>query len=131
MVGTDHPDGCFEIGRRADILMWDNKSKETVYDFPQSHVKQFKRYIRDSERRVSCFLIIVPQIGEGADYVAARLKVESGTDTDVALISAEDLLWLAEEWTARSGGRVFNPEVFNLTGVLDRKRLERRMTLFL
>lgn len=80
---------------------------------------------------MSCFLIIVPQIDEGADFTAARLKIESGTDTDVALISAEDLLWLAEEWTARSGEKAFNPEVFNRTGVLDRKRLERRMALFL
>lgn len=41
MEGTDHPDGCFEIGGRGDILMWDNKGKESVYDFPQSHVRQF------------------------------------------------------------------------------------------
>jgi hypothetical protein len=110
--------------------MWDNKSKETVYDFPQSHLKQFKRYIRDSQKRVSCFLIIAPRIGDGAEDTAARLKIESGTDTDIALITAEDLQWLAEEWVSLKVERPFNPEVFNVTGILDRKALERRLALF-
>jgi hypothetical protein len=113
MNGSDHADGCFEIGRRGDILMWDNKSKEDVYELPPSHLRQFKRYIRDSEKRVGCFLIIAPAIGDGAARMAARLKIESGTDTDVALITAENLLWVADHWKERSNGRSFNPEVFN------------------
>jgi hypothetical protein len=53
MDGSDHCDGCFGIGRRGDILMWDNKSKESVYELPPSHQKQFKRYIRDAPVRVA------------------------------------------------------------------------------
>jgi hypothetical protein len=94
-------------------------------------LRQFKRYIRDSAIRVACFLIIVPAIAPGAAHVAARLKIESGTDTDVALIAAEDLLWVAETWQSRGNGQTFNPEVFNITGVLDRAALEQRMRLFL
>jgi hypothetical protein len=131
MEASDHCDGAFAIGRRGDILMWDNKSKESVYTFPPSHLRQFKRYIRDSAIRVACFLIIVPAIAQGAAHVAARLKIESGTDTDVALIAAEDLLWVAETWRSRGNGQTFNPEVFNITGVLDRAALEQRMRLFL
>jgi hypothetical protein len=84
MDGSDHCDGCFGIGRRGDILMWDNKSKESVYELPPSHQKQFKRYIRDSPVRVACFLVIALSIGPAAAHAAARLKIESGTDTDVA-----------------------------------------------
>jgi hypothetical protein len=84
MDGSGHCDGCFGIGRRGDILMWDNKSKESVYELPPSHQKQFKRYIRDSPVRVACFLVIAPSIGPAAAHAAARLKIESGTDTDVA-----------------------------------------------
>jgi hypothetical protein len=131
MGGSDHADGGFSIGRRGDVLLWDNKSKESVYAFPPSHLKQFKRYIRDSPDRVACFLVIVPAIADGAAHMAARLKIESGTDTDVALITAEDLLWVAEQWHARGNSQVFSPEVFNVTGVLDRKSLEQRMKLFL
>ncbi len=130
MEGSDHPDGCFEIGRHGDVLMWDNKSKESVYEFPASHLRQFKRYIRDSERRVSCFLVIVPSIGSGAAQAAARLKIESGTDTDVSIITAEDLVWVSEEWGRRARNKPFNPEVFNVTGILDRQVVESRMSLF-
>jgi hypothetical protein len=61
--------------------MGDNRSKESVYDLPPSHQKQFKRYIRDSPVRVACFLVIAPSISPAAAHAAARLEVESGTDT--------------------------------------------------
>ncbi len=128
--GSDHCDGCMRFGKRGELFMWDNKSKETVYSFPPSHMKQFKRYIRDAPDRVSCFLIIVPEIAEGADHNAARLKVESGTDTDIALITAEDLLWLAEEWRQARRSQTFNLDVLNITGVLSRPVLEQRLKLF-
>lgn len=131
MGGSDHADGAVPVGRRGDVLMWDNKSKESIYSLPPSHLRQFKRYIRDSDRRVACFLIIVPDVAEAAGHMAARLKVESGTDTDVALISAENLLWVAAQWKDRGNGKAFNAEVFNMTGILDRKTLEQRMKLFL
>jgi hypothetical protein len=72
----------------------------------------------------------VPEIAEGAEHNAARLKIDSGTDTDVALIAAEDLLWLAEEWQATRPGRQFNVDVLNITGVLTRQVLEQRLRLF-
>jgi hypothetical protein len=128
--GSDHCDGCMRFGKHGELFMWDNKSKETVYSFPTSHMKQFKRYIRDAPDRVSCFLVIVPEIAEGADHNAARLKVESGTDTDIALITAEDLLWLAEEWRQARPNQKFNLDVLNITGILSRPVLEQRLKLF-
>lgn len=131
MEGTDHADGCVMFGKNSELLLWDNKSKETVYSFPPSHLRQFKRYIRDSENRVSCFLIIVPSVDDGALANALRLKSESRSDTDVALIAAEDLVWIAEEWQGRSSRESFNPEVLNATGILTRPVLDQRMRLFL
>lgn len=130
MSGTDHCDGCVRFGKNRALFMWDNKSKETVYSFPPSHLRQFKRYIRDAPERVSCFLVIVPEVGEGAEQNAARLKVESGTDTDIALITAEDLVWVAEQWASRPDTGPFDLNVFNMTGVLSRSVLEQRMRLF-
>ena len=130
MEGTEHPDGCFKLLRSSDLLMWDNKSKESIYDFPESHFKQFKRYIRDSLKRVSCFLIIVSEIGDSVELKAQRLKVESNKDTDIALITAENLKWIAESWKDYSNNKIFDPEVFNYTGILDRRTLEARMKLF-
>ena len=48
-----------------------------------------------------------------------------------ALITAEDLLWVAEEWEKRGVGKSFNPEVFNVTGILDWMALEQRIKLLL
>jgi hypothetical protein len=130
MAGSDHADGALEF-TNGDLLLWDTKSKEDVYRFPRSHVRQFKRYIRDSGRRVSVFLSIVPDVAKGAESNAELLKAESGHDTDVALIAAEDLKWMAEEWNEHSSESKFNPEVFNSTGELSRGKLEQRMKLFL
>jgi hypothetical protein len=130
MPGSDHCDGCVRFGKSRDLFMWDNKSKESVYTFPPAHLRQFKRYVREAHDRVSCFLVIVPEIGDGAEMSAARLKVESGTDTDVALITAEDLVWAAEQWSARGGDAPFNLDILNITGVLTRQILESRLKLF-
>lgn len=131
MQGSDHADGCLEFSAGGDLLLWDTKSKESVYTLPDSHVRQFKRYIRDSKRRVSCFLVIAPEIADEAEMKAARLKAESQSDTDVALIAAEDLKWMAEEWSRDAGSERFDIEILNVTGILDRPKLERRMRLFL
>lgn len=129
MPGSDHPDGLMEFPN-GDLFMWDAKSKEDTYTFPASHLKQFKRYIRDAERRVSCFMVIVPETDQRAGQMAAKLKVDSASDTDVALITAEDLLWTVQRWSDKAGGKPFNLEVFNATGILDRTTLEQRMKLF-
>lgn len=128
MPGSDHPDGLFQFPN-GDFFMWDAKSKENVYTFPASHLKQFKRYIRDAPKRVSCFMVIVPEVDDAAAHMAARLKVESQADTDVSIIAAEDLLWLAEKWAEKGEGRI-NIEVFNSTGVLDRATIDQRVKLF-
>jgi len=128
--GTNKPDGCIPFGK-DERLMWDNKSKEKEYNFPQSHLRQFKGYIRDSVKRVNCFLVIVPEIGDGADKNTYRLKVDSDSDTDVALIRAEDLKWVAENWHRYAQNGAFNLEVFNITGILNRETLIDRMELFL
>jgi len=129
--GSDHPDGCAAF-KDGTLFYWDNKSKESVYDFPAAHVSQFKRYIRDSETRVNCFMIIVPTVDvEKAEPTCLRTKVESQSDTDVCIITAEDLKWVAESWRQYSRKGVFDLNVFNQTGILDRRRLEQTMKLFL
>lgn len=128
--GTDHADGGV-VMKNGDLLLWDNKGKESEYTFPKSHLRQFKRYIRDSRTRVGVFLIIAPEIDDSAEIQAVRLKHESGSDTDVALISAIDLKFIAENWRRFGSGEQFNLELFNTTGILDRPKLEDRMNILL
>lgn len=129
--GTEHPDGAFYLDRDGQLLMWDNKSTEDVYRFPKSHLDQFKGYIRESEDRISCFLVVVAEIGDEAFTRAQQLKAESRDDTDTALITAEDLKWVAENWRDRGDSKEFDPQVFNYLGVLDRQTLKARMGMFL
>lgn len=129
-IGSENPDGALKFGDN-ELLMWDNKGKEDIYRFPNSHLRQFKRYIRDSTIRVSCFLIIVPDISEDAEKNAYKLKVDSKSDTDIALITAEELKWTSESWQDYSNAEKFDVEVFNITGILDRQTLTKRMKLLL
>ena len=128
--GTDHADGGVQM-KSGDILLWDNKGRESQYEFPKSHIRQFKRYIRESPTRVSVFVVIVPDVGDRALRQATILKHESGQDTDVAIIAAVDLKHIAETWQKYSDEDRFNLEVFNTTGILDRQTLQNRMEILL
>jgi hypothetical protein len=131
MDGNDHPDGAIFMKNRPELIMWDNKSTEKIYTFPDSHIRQFKRYIRDSAERVSCFMVIVADAAENVEFKAQRLKVESKKDTDVAIISAENLVWVAENWRTYTKKDYCEPELFNITGILTKQVLEQRMKILL
>jgi hypothetical protein len=129
--GNEHADGVARFPKSKELFMWDTKSKETVYEFPNDHFNQFRRYIHNSTERISCFMVIAPEISEKSEENAYRLKIKSGMDTDVVLLSAADLKWVAENWNTFSEKDQFNLDVFNFTGVLDRRNLKKRMNIFL
>ena len=134
MAGSEHPDGCIRFGgrrrTRGDVLMWDNKSTEGTYSFPPSHLRQFKRYIRDASDPVACFLVIVAKPDDSAVERVWQLAAQCDS-TQIAVIAAEDLGWVAEEWWSRNPDGRFNLEVLNITGIFSRPLLEQRMGLFL
>ena len=134
MSGSEHPDGCIRFGghrrKTGDVLMWDNKSTEATYSFPPSHLRQFKRYIRDARDPVACFLVIVAKPDDSAMDRVWQLAAQCA-GTQIAVIAAEDLGWIAEEWWSRNADGRFNLEVLNMTGILSRPLLEQRMRLFL
>ena len=67
-----------------------------------------------------------------AEHQAIRLKYRNETDTDIALITARDLKYLAENWPKfTKNNKPFDLNVFNTTGVLDRNTLDQRMKLLL
>lgn len=127
--GTENPDGGISYPD-GELLLWDNKSKETTYSFPESHYKQFKRYIRKSPYRVKVFLIIVPDIKEECEIKIIKLKNETKTDTDVALITARNLKYIAENWEKLQKSEKFNINLFNITGILNRKRIDLQFKLY-
>jgi len=132
--GSEHCDGCMEFGKKEELFMWDNKTKmQEKYKFPNKHLNQFKRYIHDATRkgkRVNCFLVVVPEADKVAEDNANRLKYESDVDTDIAIITAENLKWIADEWSKTNGSKKFNLQVFNKTGILTKDEIKSRMKLF-
>lgn len=128
MKGSQRADGRLKFNDRECIL-WDNKSTEKPYNFPDSHFEQFLGYIRSEEMRVTLFLVIVSDYTPHAIAQAQKLKAFSGEDSDVALIRAADLKYVADNWTTFSNLKEpkFNLEVFNLTGELTRDLLINRM----
>lgn len=128
MEGTRHADGKIQFNNR-EVILWDNKSTEKPYSFPENYFKQFLRYIRSEKMRVTLFLIIVHDYTNEAVAQAQKLKAFSEEDSDVALIKAEDLVYVAEHWKEYSDQKepVFNLEVFNMTGELTRNMLLSRL----
>lgn len=93
LKGTDHPDGILSFNDK--LIMWDNKSKETpvnLYD----HIKQFDRYISNSEKPVSIFMVIGPDFTP--ESAKECLKYSLTNDTLILLITAKELKELALQW---------------------------------
>lgn len=128
MEGTRHADGKLQFSNQ-EVVLWDNKSTEEPYNFPENHFSQFLRYIRSEKMRVTLFLVIVQDYTKEAVAQAQKLKAFSEEDTDVALIKAEDLKYVANQWQNFSNQKqpVFNLQVFNMTGELTRSILLSRM----
>lgn len=128
MKGSKHADGKLKYNSK-EVILWDNKSTEKPYSFPEDHFNQFLDYIRSDEMRVTTFLIVVHDFTKEAVAQAQKLKALSEQDTDVALIKASDLKNVAEEWKNYSDQKnpEFNLQVFNLTGELSRNLLISRM----
>lgn len=128
MEGTRHADGKIQFNQK-EVILWDNKSTEEPYTFPENHFNQFLRYIRGEKKRVTLFLVIVSDYTKEAVAQAQKLKAFSEQDTDVALIKAADLVYVAEQWEGYSDQKQpeFNLQVFNMTGELTRNMLLSRM----
>lgn len=111
LVGTDHPDG--RLSFKDKYILWDNKSKETQVNL-KDHIQQFDRYIKNSDKGVVVFMVIAPDftpqsIQECVDY-------SLNNDTQILLITAEELKNIAEMWAKKHPGEIFNLGYFKQNG---------------
>ena len=127
MKGNNNPDGKL-ICENDDVILWDNKSSESDYNFPDKHFDQFKRYIQEEKSRVTLFLVIAPSFTSNCLMKAQKLKAQSKEDTDVGLITAKDIKFVAENWKDYcSDDYTFNLQIFDYTGYLTKEVLKQRM----
>jgi hypothetical protein len=134
MEGSNHPDGRVALDDAHRVILWDCKSCESEYALTDRLARQFLDYAHAAAPMVASPLVVVaPAFSADAVSCAVRLKVQCPPGTEIALVAAEDLLWLARMWrqrrTSKEVGRL--PwQVLATTGRLTREQLEQRLRTF-
>jgi hypothetical protein len=100
LKGTEHADGMLAF--QDKVILWDNKSKETDVNL-LDHIKQFDRYIKNSEKQVPIFIVIGPAFTEQSVGIAMEYMIEN--DTMILLMTAKELKDLATEWSKNTGSK--------------------------
>ncbi|MBQ3088516.1 MAG: hypothetical protein IJC36_02660 [Clostridia bacterium] len=118
LTGTEHPDG--KLSFKDKYIMWDNKSKEAPVNL-KDHIIQFDRYIKSSDKDVVVFMVIAPDFT--AQSVQECVDYSLNNDTQILLITAEELKTVAETWSKKHSGEIFNLGYFKQNGRFDIKLL--------
>ena len=118
LTGTDHPDG--KLSYKDRYIMWDNKSKETAVNL-KDHMQQFERYINTADKEVVVFLVIAPDFTPQSEQECVDYSLNN--DTQILLITADELKTVAETWNKKHYGETFNLGYFKQNGRFDIKRL--------
>lgn len=118
LTGTEHPDG--KLSFKDKYIMWDNKSKETAVNL-RDHIQQFERYINTSDKDVVVFMVIAPDFTPQS--VQECVDFALNNDTQILLITANELKSVAETWTKKHPGEIFNLGYFKQNGRFDIKLL--------
>lgn len=114
LTGTEHPDG--KLTFKDKYIMWDNKSKETPVNL-KDHIQQFDGYIRTSDKDVAVFIVIGPEFTEKS--VQECVDYLLNNDTQILLITADELKMVAESWSKKHPGESFNLGYFKQNGRFD------------
>ena len=114
LTGTEHPDG--KLSFKDKYIMWDNKSKETPVNL-KDHIAQFDRYIKSSDKDVAVFIVIAPDFTQQS--IQECVDYSLNNDTQILLITANELKQVAETWTQKHSGEIFNLGYFKQNGRFD------------
>lgn len=118
LTGTDHPDG--KLSYNDKYILWDNKSKETPVNL-KDHILQFDGYIRNSDKPVTVFMVIAPSFTENS--IKECVKYSLTNDTQILLITADELKEIAERWHKEHPDESFNLGFFKQNGRFDKSLL--------
>lgn len=114
LTGSEHPDG--KLSFKDKYIMWDNKSKETPVNL-KDHINQFDRYIKCSDKEVVVFMVIAPEFT--AQSVQVCVDYSLNNDTQILLITAQELKTLAQNWVKKHNKEIFNLGYFKQNGRFD------------
>ncbi|MCH8274729.1 MAG: hypothetical protein IH851_08060 [Armatimonadetes bacterium] len=120
--GTNHPDGLLSL--QSMYLMWDNKSKEEPVIL-REHIAQFDSYMNKADKAVPVFLVVAPAFTQESETEAIRYHAKH-YDRNIVLITAKELMSLADEWSSERNKKREEPFPLGLlaaTGRYNRVRL--------
>ena len=118
LVGSEHADG--KLSYNDKYILWDNKSKETDVNL-RDHILQFDGYIRNSDKPVAVFMVIAPSFTENS--IKECVKYSLINDTQILLITADELKEVAEQWYKAHPDESFNLGYFKQNGRFDKSLL--------
>ena len=110
--------------------MWDCKSAEKPVDLQDYLDDQFDGYMRKEAEKGTqplAFMVIASSFTPQSIKLAHRYKAR--TNWDIALIQADALKYLAEQWNAMEPEKPFPINLLNRTEIIDRERVEFLISL--
>ncbi len=107
------------------VILWDCKSVENAVSLQDHLDNQFDGYMRkEAEKgfRPLAFMVIGPSFTPQSTKLAHQYKAR--TNWDVALIQADALKYLADQWATNYPKKPFPVGLFNRTEVIDKEKAE-------
>jgi hypothetical protein len=129
-TGIEHADGGV-AAKSGRMVLWDCKSAVGPYALTTGRFGQFLNYItKEAPNVVRPFLVFSGSFTNESAAAALALKARCPLGTEIALMTAADLKWLAEKWSKEYSGKVLPLDVLAHSGFLNTEVLELMLKLF-
>jgi len=129
-TGSAHADGGV-VAKKGRMVLWDCKSALKPYALTEPKCAQFLQYVAKEDPNVVCpFLVFSGEFTGDSEARALALKARCRPGTEIALMTAADLKWLADKWSTEYPGKRLPLDVLAHSGFLNREILKMRLELF-
>jgi len=129
-TGSAHADGGV-VAKKGRMVLWDCKSALKPYALTEAKCAQFLHYVAKEAPNVVCpFLVFSGEFTGDSGPRALALKANCPPGTEIALMTAADLKWLADKWSREYPGERLPLDVLAHSGLLNTEILKLRLELF-
>jgi len=129
-TGSAHADGGV-AAKNGRMVLWDCKSALRPYALTEPKCAQFLQYVAREAPNVVCpFLVFSCGFTDDSPARALALKANCPPGTEIGLMTAADLKWLADKWAKDYPNKRLPLDVLAHSGLLNPEVLELRLKLF-
>jgi hypothetical protein len=128
-TGVAHADGGV-VGKKGRRVLWDCKSSLEPYALTEAKGRPFLDYVhKEAPNVVRPFLVFSGEFTSDSQARALELRTKCPLGTEIALMTATDLSWLADKWNKEYPDKRLPLDVLAHTGLLNREVLELGLKL--